>query len=80
MAKKTQAEKAAQNEETAKGNDDLMNDDEEPNFSDPEGFVDDISDEGKCPFTFLLVKIPNAMTRPHLSPVLVPASMANLAF
>ena len=45
MAKKTQAEKAAQNEETAKGNDDLMNDDEEPNFSDPEGFVDDISDE-----------------------------------
>lgn len=47
MAKKTQAEKTAQNDETAKSNDDPMNDDEEPNFSDPEGFVDDITDEGK---------------------------------
>jgi len=47
MAKKTQAEKTAQNDETAKNNDDPMNDDEEPNFSDPEGFVDDITDEGE---------------------------------
>lgn len=52
MAKKTQAEKAAQNEDAAKGNDDPMNDDEEPNFSDPEGFVDDITDEGKLSFIF----------------------------
>jgi hypothetical protein len=50
MAKKTQTEKAAQNDE--KANDDPINDDEEPNFSDPEGFVDDISDEGN--FDFLL--------------------------
>lgn len=26
-----------------------MDDDEEPNFSDPEGYVDDISDEGESP-------------------------------
>jgi len=52
MAKKTQAEKTAQNDETVKGNDDPMNDDEEPNFSDPEGFVDDITDEGKYPLAF----------------------------
>ena len=26
---------------------DIYNDEEEPNFSDPEGFVDDITDEGK---------------------------------
>lgn len=54
MAKKTQAEKAAQNEETLKANDDPINDDEEPNFSDPEGFVDDISDEGKYLSIFCL--------------------------
>jgi len=57
MAKKTLAEKAAQNEE-AKGNDDPMNDDEEPNFSDPEGFVDDITDEGERPVVIFLVEIP----------------------
>lgn len=70
MAKKTQAEKAAQNEETAKGNDDLMNDDEEPNFSDPEGFVDDITDEGEHLVIFFLVDVFKAMTRLHLSPAL----------
>jgi len=58
MAKKTQAEKTAQNDETAKGNDDPMNDDEEPNFSDPEGFVDDITDEGKYPLASLLFFFP----------------------
>ena len=26
---------------------DIYNDDDEPNFSDPEGFIDDITDEGK---------------------------------
>jgi len=57
MAKKTQAEKTAQNDETAKGNDDPMNDDEEPNFSDPEGFVDDITDEGKYPLAFFFPSI-----------------------
>lgn len=66
MAKKTQAEKAAQNEE-AKGNDDSMNDDEEPNFSDPEGFVDDITDEGEHRVVFSLVQIPIAMTHLHLT-------------
>ena len=30
-----------------KNNEDSMDDDEEPNFSDPEGYVDDVSDEGE---------------------------------
>jgi len=48
MTKKPQMEKAAQNEEAAKSNDiDPMIDEEEPNFSDPEDYVDDITDEGK---------------------------------
>lgn len=47
MAKKTLADKTLQNEDNVKNNDDIFNDDEEPNFSDPEGFVDDITDEGK---------------------------------
>lgn len=47
MAKKTLADKTFQNEDSVKNNDDILNDDEEPNFSDPEGFVDDITDEGK---------------------------------
>jgi len=47
MAKKPQMEKPAQNEEAAKTNDiDPMIDEEEPNFSDPEDYVDDITDEG----------------------------------
>ncbi|XP_043279414.1 eukaryotic translation initiation factor 3 subunit B-like [Venturia canescens] len=44
MAKKTLLEKSNQNEDSVKNNDDSMDDDEEPNFSDPEGYVDDISD------------------------------------
>ncbi|XP_014607356.1 PREDICTED: eukaryotic translation initiation factor 3 subunit B [Polistes canadensis] len=45
MAKKTLVDKIAQNEDSIKNNDDILNDEEEPNFSDPEGFVDDITDE-----------------------------------
>lgn len=47
MAKKMLADKTPQNEDNIKNNDDTFNEDEEPNFSDPEGFVDDITDEGK---------------------------------
>lgn len=47
MAKKTLVDKTPQNEDAVKNNDDILNDDEEPNFSDPEGFVDDITDEGR---------------------------------
>lgn len=46
MAKKTSLEKASQNDDSNKLNEDPVDDDEEPNFSDPEGYVDDISDEG----------------------------------
>lgn len=52
MAKKTLMEKATQNGEIVKSNGDLMNDDEEPNFSDPEGYDDDIVDEGKFLLSF----------------------------
>ncbi|XP_015172077.1 PREDICTED: eukaryotic translation initiation factor 3 subunit B [Polistes dominula] len=45
MAKKSLVDKISQNEDSIKNNDDILNDDEEPNFSDPEGFVDDITDE-----------------------------------
>nr|XP_003702862.1 PREDICTED: eukaryotic translation initiation factor 3 subunit B [Megachile rotundata]XP_012139853.1 PREDICTED: eukaryotic translation initiation factor 3 subunit B [Megachile rotundata]XP_012139854.1 PREDICTED: eukaryotic translation initiation factor 3 subunit B [Megachile rotundata] len=45
MAKKTLADKTPQNDDNVKNNDDVLTDDEEPNFSDPEGFVDDITDE-----------------------------------
>lgn len=46
MAKKGSVVKSSQNEDNNKANDDTVNDDEEPNFSDPEDYVDDISDEG----------------------------------
>jgi hypothetical protein len=45
MAKKKESEKTSPNSEGTK-QDKNENNDEEPNFSDPEGFVDDISDEG----------------------------------
>jgi hypothetical protein len=45
MAKKKEAEKSAQNSEVNK-HDKSENNDDEPNFSDQEGFVDNISDEG----------------------------------
>ena len=45
MAKKKEAEKSAQSSEVNK-QDKSENNDDEPNFSDPEGFVDNIADEG----------------------------------
>lgn len=46
MAKKKSEDKNSQNEDNAKSDGDVSSNDEEPNFSDPEGYVDDISDEG----------------------------------
>lgn len=46
MAKKKLDDKNNQNDDNTKNEGDLSSNDEEPNFSDPEGFVDDISDEG----------------------------------
>lgn len=45
MAKKKEVEKSAQSSEVTK-QDKSENNDDEPNFSDHEGFVDNISDEG----------------------------------
>lgn len=45
MAKKKDTEKSIQNDNKNTKTDPA--DDEEPNFSDEEGYVDDISDEGK---------------------------------
>jgi translation initiation factor 3 subunit B len=52
MAKKKDIDKAPQNSEGNKPEKNESND-EEPNFSDPEGFVDNISDEGNL-YTFYL--------------------------
>ncbi|KAK0169860.1 hypothetical protein PV328_010495 [Microctonus aethiopoides] len=49
MAKKTVIEKSNQNEDAVKNTDDILNEVEEPNFSDPEGYEDDISDEELLP-------------------------------
>lgn len=46
MAKKKDAEKAAQNDENIKQEKSEGTEDEEPNFSDPEDYVDNITDEG----------------------------------
>lgn len=46
MAKKKDAEKAAQNDENNKQEKTEGAEEEEPNFSDPEDYVDNISDEG----------------------------------
>lgn len=47
MAKKKEVEKASQNVEDANKNGKDENlEEEEPDFSDPEGFVDSLSDEG----------------------------------
>jgi translation initiation factor 3 subunit B len=51
MARKKDAEKNSQNSEGNK-QDKSESNDEEPNFSDPEGFVDNISDEGKLLHNF----------------------------
>nr|CAD7404298.1 unnamed protein product [Timema cristinae] len=45
MAKKKDSEKASQNSDSNKQEKNETNDDDEPNFSDPEGFVDSITDE-----------------------------------
>jgi len=45
MAKKKEAERSAQSNEVNK-QDKSENNDDEPNFSDHEGFVENISDEG----------------------------------
>lgn len=50
MAKKGSVVKSSQNEDNNKANDDTVNDDEEPNFSDSEDYEDDITDEGMCEY------------------------------
>jgi translation initiation factor 3 subunit B len=51
MARKKDREKSPQNSEGNKQDKNETND-EEPNFSDPEGFVDNISDEGNLLHNF----------------------------
>lgn len=45
MAKKKESDKIVQNDNKSSKTEGL--DDEEPNFSDEEGYIDDVSDEGK---------------------------------
>lgn len=47
MGKKKEGEKPSQNTDNNKAEKAEISDDEEPNFSDPEGFEDDVSDDGK---------------------------------
>lgn len=47
MAKKKDADKSAQNSDQNKSQKSEVNENEEPNFDDPEGYEDKISDEGK---------------------------------
>jgi hypothetical protein len=51
MARKKDSEKSVQNSEGNK-QDKSESNDEEPNFSDPEGFADNISDEGNLLHNF----------------------------
>lgn len=46
MAKKKLEDKNNQNDDNTKNEGDVSSNEEEPNFSDPEGFIDDVSDEG----------------------------------
>lgn len=46
MAKKKVEDKNNQDDDNTKNEGDISSNEEEPNFSDPEGFVDDVSDEG----------------------------------
>lgn len=48
MAKKRDAEKASQNDSNNRNSSAENGDRDEDSFSDPEGFVDDVSDEGVC--------------------------------
>lgn len=51
MAKKKADEKSNQNgADNTKNESDVSGTDDEPNFSDPEGYVDNITDEGTCSF------------------------------
>lgn len=59
MAKKKGDEKVNQNPQS---DNEEQNFDEEPNFDDPEGFVDDITDEGRC---FSVERL----ARPYASPI-----------
>lgn len=54
MAIKTLMDKSNKNENTVKNNENNMSGDEEPNFSDPEDFVEDISDKGKSSHFYIL--------------------------
>lgn len=54
MVKKKDAEKSAQNEENNRSNNIENGENDEPNFSDPEGYVDDVTDEGMF---YILAKI-----------------------
>lgn len=47
MAKKKDVDKSVQGSESNKTTKTETNEDEEPNFSDPEDFVHHVSDEGK---------------------------------
>ena len=47
MAKKKEADKSAQNNDSVKNHKTDTIEDEEPHFDDPEEFVDKITDEGK---------------------------------
>lgn len=46
MAKKKADDKNNPNDDDTKNESDYSSNEEEPNFSDPEGYVDDVSDEG----------------------------------
>lgn len=46
MAKKKLDDKSNQNDDNTKNEADLSANDDEPNFSDPEGFVDSLTEEG----------------------------------
>lgn len=50
MAKKKEGDKSAQNSESNKATKTETNEDEEPTFSDPEDYVEDIPDEGDYSF------------------------------
>lgn len=54
MAKKKDVDKSAQSNESNKTTKTETNEDEEPNFSDPEDYVDDIPDEGNYFYKTLL--------------------------
>lgn len=54
MAKKKVDDRSSQNSDSTRNDGDLSSNDDEPNFSDPEGFIDDITDEGKVSKLFII--------------------------